>query len=215
MSARLARSSWPGSIERPGHSRHFTVRCLCSRPCGNVWVSAVSAEGHWFPLSGSTHQGPGSRSMTVHRHDRGSTGLEESARGSAHDDFVQRRFRTDGPNRVWLTDLTEHPHRGTEAPRLRDQGRVANRIVDGSIQATGTGASPSLLTGTHATSVEAWSGVAGQALPIVADPDLGHRHLEPLRLTLLFNRHRQPIRCWPTGCGHDRITPLKASTPSR
>lgn len=26
----------------------------------------------------------------------------------AHDDLVRRQFRADGPNRVWLTDLTEH-----------------------------------------------------------------------------------------------------------
>jgi transposase InsO family protein len=26
----------------------------------------------------------------------------------AHEDLVQRQFRSDGPNRVWLTDLTEH-----------------------------------------------------------------------------------------------------------
>ena len=27
----------------------------------------------------------------------------------AHDDLVARRFSADGPNRLWLTDITEHP----------------------------------------------------------------------------------------------------------
>lgn len=26
-----------------------------------------------------------------------------------HDDLVQRRFTADAPNRLWLTDITEHP----------------------------------------------------------------------------------------------------------
>ena len=30
---------------------------------------------------------------------------------AAHDDLVQRRFVADAPNRLWLTDITEHPTR--------------------------------------------------------------------------------------------------------
>lgn len=30
------------------------------------------------------------------------------AAAPAHDDLVRRQFRADGPNRIWLTDLTEH-----------------------------------------------------------------------------------------------------------
>ena len=28
---------------------------------------------------------------------------------AVHDDLVQRRFQADAPNRLWLTDITEHP----------------------------------------------------------------------------------------------------------
>ena len=30
---------------------------------------------------------------------------------AVHDDLVQRRFVADAPNRLWLTDITEHPTR--------------------------------------------------------------------------------------------------------
>jgi putative transposase len=30
---------------------------------------------------------------------------------AVHDDLVQRRFQADAPNRLWLTDITEHPTR--------------------------------------------------------------------------------------------------------
>jgi transposase InsO family protein len=30
---------------------------------------------------------------------------------AVHDDLVRRRFVADGPNRLWLTDITEHPTR--------------------------------------------------------------------------------------------------------
>ncbi|MGW3610655.1 IS3 family transposase [Micromonospora sp. NPDC005163] len=36
-------------------------------------------------------------------------GLTRRAGPPVHDDLVQRRFTADAPNRVWLTDITEHP----------------------------------------------------------------------------------------------------------
>ncbi|WP_130334711.1 IS3 family transposase [Micromonospora kangleipakensis] len=36
-------------------------------------------------------------------------GLTRRAGPPVHDDLVQRRFAADAPNRVWLTDITEHP----------------------------------------------------------------------------------------------------------
>jgi putative transposase len=39
------------------------------------------------------------------RYRRGPTGL------ATEDDLVQRRFTVDAPNRLWLTDITEHPTR--------------------------------------------------------------------------------------------------------
>ena len=61
--------------------------------------------------------------------------------GSAvHDDLVQRDFTADGPNRLWLTDITEHP---------TDEGKLylcavkdvwANRIVGYSMAARMTAA---------------------------------------------------------------------------
>ncbi|SCF44521.1 Transposase InsO and inactivated derivatives [Micromonospora purpureochromogenes] len=36
-------------------------------------------------------------------------GLTRRAGPPVHDDLVQRRFVADAPNRLWLTDITEHP----------------------------------------------------------------------------------------------------------
>ncbi|GHJ54467.1 transposase [Nonomuraea sp. TT08I-71] len=36
-------------------------------------------------------------------------GLTRRAGPPVHDDLVQRQFTADAPNRVWLTDITEHP----------------------------------------------------------------------------------------------------------
>ncbi|MFI7523997.1 IS3 family transposase [Micromonospora orduensis] len=36
-------------------------------------------------------------------------GLTRRAGPPVHDDLVQRRFTADAPNRLWLTDITEHP----------------------------------------------------------------------------------------------------------
>ena len=50
-----------------------------------------------------------------------------------HDDLVQRRFRADGPDRVWLTDITEH-HTGEGKLYLCAIKDVwSNRIVGYSI----------------------------------------------------------------------------------
>ena len=51
----------------------------------------------------------------------------------AHDDLVRRQFRADGPNRLWLTDLTEH-HTGEGKLYLCAIKDVwSNRIVGYSI----------------------------------------------------------------------------------
>lgn len=46
-----------------------------------------------------------------------------------HDDLVQRDFTADGPNQLWLTDITEHwnPSRGGQAVPVRDQRRVGEQ----------------------------------------------------------------------------------------
>lgn len=52
----------------------------------------------------------------------------------AHDDLVRRDFTASGPNRLWLSDITEHPTgEGKLALPLRDQGRVVQqdrRLLD-------------------------------------------------------------------------------------
>ena len=35
--------------------------------------------------------------------------LSRKAGPPVHDDLVQRDFTADGPDRIWLTDITEHP----------------------------------------------------------------------------------------------------------
>ncbi|MBK6870975.1 MAG: hypothetical protein IPG94_06160 [Kineosporiaceae bacterium] len=42
---------------------------------------------------------------------------------ATHDDLVQRRFVADAPDRLWCTDVTEHPT-GEEGVLLRGAGRV-------------------------------------------------------------------------------------------
>lgn len=37
-----------------------------------------------------------------------SRGKSKKAGPPVHDDLVQRMFRADGPNQLWLTDITEH-----------------------------------------------------------------------------------------------------------
>ena len=41
---------------------------------------------------------------------------------AVHDDLVQRNFTAPAPDRVWLTDITEHRTDRGQALRLRDQG---------------------------------------------------------------------------------------------
>ncbi|MBC9957302.1 IS3 family transposase [Yimella sp. cx-51] len=41
-----------------------------------------------------------------------------------HEDLVERDFTATGPNRLWLTDITEHPNRAGKAVPVRGQGRL-------------------------------------------------------------------------------------------
>jgi hypothetical protein len=47
-------------------------------------------------------------------------GLARRAGPPVHDDLVRKVFTADAPDRLWLTDITEHP----TAVSLRDQGRL-------------------------------------------------------------------------------------------
>src|SRR5690625_3263881 len=40
----------------------------------------------------------------------------------AHDDLVERKFRADAPNRLWLMETRRAPHPGGEAVLVRGQG---------------------------------------------------------------------------------------------
>lgn len=51
----------------------------------------------------------------------------------AHDDLVRRQFRTEAPNRVWLTDLTEHRTREGKLYLCAIKDLWSNRIVGYSI----------------------------------------------------------------------------------
>jgi len=50
-----------------------------------------------------------------------------------HDDLVQRRFVADAPNRLWLTDITEHPTREGKVYLAAVMDVYARRIVGWSI----------------------------------------------------------------------------------
>lgn len=47
----------------------------------------------------------------------------------AHDDLVKRVFTTDTPNRLWLTDITEHPTREGKLYLCAVKDQHSNRIV--------------------------------------------------------------------------------------
>jgi transposase InsO family protein len=51
----------------------------------------------------------------------------------AHEDLVQRRFRADAPNRLWLTDITEHPTVEGKVYLCAVKDAWSNRIVGYSI----------------------------------------------------------------------------------
>ena len=51
----------------------------------------------------------------------------------AHDDLVLRRFRADGPNRLWLWDITEHPTAEGKVYLCAIKDVFSNRIVGYSI----------------------------------------------------------------------------------
>lgn len=50
-----------------------------------------------------------------------------------HDDLVQRRFRADAPDRLWLTDITEHPTREGKVYLAAVLDVFSRRIVGWSI----------------------------------------------------------------------------------
>jgi transposase InsO family protein len=52
---------------------------------------------------------------------------------AAHDDLVQRQFRAAGPNKVWLTDITEHPTSEGKLYLCAIKDVWSNRIVGYSI----------------------------------------------------------------------------------
>ena len=54
-------------------------------------------------------------------------------RSPAHDDLVRRDFTADGPDRLWLTDLTEHPTAEGKLHVCAIKDVWSNRIVGYSI----------------------------------------------------------------------------------
>ena len=50
-----------------------------------------------------------------------------------HDDLVRRRFVADAPNRLWLTDITEHPTREGKVYLAAVLDVYARRLVSCSI----------------------------------------------------------------------------------
>jgi putative transposase len=55
------------------------------------------------------------------------------AQAPAHDDLVRRQFSADGPNRLWLADLTEHPTREGKLYLCAIKDAWSRRIVGYSI----------------------------------------------------------------------------------
>jgi transposase InsO family protein len=60
-------------------------------------------------------------------------GRTKQAGPAVHDDLVRRVFTTDGPNRLWLTDITEHPTREGKLCLCAIKDAFSKRIVGYSI----------------------------------------------------------------------------------
>ncbi|MCX5535870.1 IS3 family transposase [Streptomyces sp. NBC_00006] len=60
-------------------------------------------------------------------------GRTKKAGPPVHDDLVRRDFTTDGPNRLWLTDITEHPTREGKLYLCAIKDAFSKRIVGYSI----------------------------------------------------------------------------------
>ena len=61
-------------------------------------------------------------------------GLSRKAGPPVHDDLVARQFTADGPDRTWLTDITEHPTGEGKLYLWRVQGHLPEpdrRLLDG------------------------------------------------------------------------------------
>jgi transposase InsO family protein len=62
-------------------------------------------------------------------------GLARKAGPPVHDDLVARQFTTDAPDRVWLTDITEHPTAEGKLYLCAIKDIYSNRIVGYSMDA--------------------------------------------------------------------------------
>ena len=72
------------------------------------------------------------RLFSVHAKKRG---LGRKSGPPVHDDLVQREFTADAPNRLWLTDITEHPTAEGKLYLCAVKDACTNRIVGYSIDA--------------------------------------------------------------------------------
>ena len=72
------------------------------------------------------------RLFSVHAKKRG---LGRKSGPPVHDDLVQRQFTADAPNRLWLTDITEHPTAEGKLYLCAVKDACTNRIVGYSIDA--------------------------------------------------------------------------------
>ena len=62
-------------------------------------------------------------------------GLSRKAGPPVHDDLVARQFTADRPDRIWLTDITEHPTAEGKLYLCAIKGVYSNRIVGYSMDA--------------------------------------------------------------------------------
>ena len=93
---------------------HAELRLGCGVHCGRKRVARLMRSA-------------GLQGIYVRRKRRGST------QSPVHDDLVQRHFVADAPNRLWLTDITEHPTREGKVYLAAVLDVYARRIVGWSI----------------------------------------------------------------------------------
>ena len=105
---------WPTPLSISTATRAVpTVPRGCTLNCGSAWVSGSAASGS--PDCCGSSAVAGSATGTKHRH---------RPAEAVHQDLVQRRFVAVGPDLLWCTDITEHPHPGREGLLRRGPRRL-------------------------------------------------------------------------------------------
>ena len=121
----------------------------------------------------------------------------KKAGAPVHDDLVNRQFSADGPNQVWLTDITEHRTREGKVYLCAIKDVFSNRIVGYSIDSR-------MKARIAVNALEMAVAHRGRPAGVIVHSDRGSQ-FRSRRFRKALKRHRHVAR-W-AGSGHVAITP--------